>query len=233
MAEVWRLGDKNRDELEVRLLNSLRDELLEKMPGYVLDVVAKGMSNGIQLEISLPELQAFMPRMKASISWRYKKSNFATDWERREVIGIKAEFDRDSHDSYRSNARSYGYDFKSECLKPDSFQKLVAFVKGESEGKIHRFKETGKLKKAQKELLQQAAAKLKEAGYTVTVSKHAFEDELRDNDIPFTVARPNGKFEQKLKVLKSGQLRHDLGDVDLKNVANFAGCLEQTLRYIK
>lgn len=233
MAEVWRQGDKNRDELEMRLLGLLRDELAEKLSGYVMDVEGKGMSSGIRLVISLPELQSFVPSMKATVSWRYKKLSFMSDWKRQDVIGIKVEFERDSRDNYRSNSRSYTYDFKNECLKPDTFQKLVAFVKGESEVKIHRFKETGKRQKAQKQLLQQAVAKLKTAGYTVTVSKYAFQDESKDADVPFMVARPNGKFEQPLKVLTSGLLSHNLGIVDLKDVANFVGCLEQTLRYTK
>jgi hypothetical protein len=65
------------------------------------------------------------------------------------------------------------------------------------------------------------------------VSKYAFQDESKDADVPFMVARPNGKFEQPMKVLTSGLLSHNLGIVDLKDVANFVGCLEQTLRYTK
>jgi hypothetical protein len=233
MAEVWRLGDENRDAFETRLLVLLQDELAKKMPGYEFAIERHSVSSGPMLNVSYPELQAFLPNVKASIGWRYKKSSFLTEWKLRDVIGIRVEFDRVSCDNYRSNHRNYGYDFANERLKPDTLQKLVAFIKGESEAKIHRFQNTGKRKMAQKELFQQAASKLKEAGYAVVVSQRAFEDELNDRDVSFVVSRPNGSFEQPLKVLTSGQLSHNLGDVDLKDVANFVGCLEQTLRYIK
>lgn len=233
MAEVWRLGDENRKENEFRLLGLLKGELAEKLSGYVLSLDENMVSSGAELHVISPELQALIPKMKATISFRYEKGSFLSDWKRKPAVGIQAYFERDGTDGYRKNQRSYGFDFEKEQLKPGSFQKLVSYLKGETETKIFRCKATDSRKKAQKELLQQASAKLKAAGYEVTASQYDLSDGLVDRDVNFKIRRPNGKFEQSLKVLTSGELHHNLGTIDLKDVANFVGCLEQALRYVK
>lgn len=233
MAEIWKSGDESRLENESRLLELLRIQLVEKMPDYKI-VLTEGATGSIpQLAVTHPGLQALLPNMEARVFFRYKKASFLSDYARRDVVGIRADFQSSSIDGFRCNQRNYGYDFKKERLKPSSFQKLVSFLKGETEAKIDQCQVAGNRRKAQKELLQQAADRLKAAGYVVTVPKWTLAEGVAERDIVFKVARPNGDFEQSMKVLTTGRLNHSLGMVDLKDAANFVGCLEQVLRYVK
>lgn len=232
MAKRWYSNDDNAAELErsnlVRLKNLLEDDL----PGYDVHFVSKNLFGMPEIMIGYPELLQLMPEMNLIIRFRYEKS-VGYSVRGGLVCGISCAFKADPTNRYSSARRNYGYDFDHERVKKAAYQKLVAFIKSETEVKLFRVKNNIDRNTAKKALLKQSAEKLKTAGYAVETNKSNMLLSKEDKRVRFSVSRPNGGFVQSFEVLANGRIGHELGEVDLKDLPNFTGCLEQALRYTK